>query len=116
MQGKLVERELNSLNRKSLFITRPQQKTEEKNKSVGLEEIQIMINKLNNEVIETKRNFGEGPSTQIPYKPYIIIPNHLVKAIELAPANFNFDLSQVSMEFFFSYHQENHSKKTCPKW
>jgi len=62
-----------------------------------------------------KRNVGEGNQGQKSYKPFFK-RNHPFKAIEPPPANLNIDLGNVAYDYFYMYHQENHSKRECPQW
>lgn len=91
---------------------------EEKGKyKIDLENVHRVIKKITNEIIDVKRNIGENYSTQIPYQ---IVFRKLVekKPLELPPPppNLNIELDDVGMDNFFTYHQENHSKKKFPQW
>jgi len=77
--------------RKNLILLRPQPKEtiEGKNKdAMNMVSKQRMIKYLSNDIIDMKRNIGEGTSNQRPYKPFLRRPiPH--RAIEPPPANLN---------------------------
>jgi hypothetical protein len=60
-----------------------------------------------------KQSFEKGTSNQKPYMPFFRRPIP-PKAIEPPPTNLNIDLEGVAMDNYCNYHQDNHSKKTCP--
>jgi hypothetical protein len=62
-----------------------------------------------------KRNAGEGNQDQRPYKPFFK-RNPPFKAIDPPLANLNIDLGNVASDYFYTYHQENHSERDCPQW
>jgi hypothetical protein len=98
------------------LLTRPPGKQVEQNTEkdgVDMESLQRMIKKLSNEIVDMKRNAGEGTSNQRPYRPFFKIPPPY-KAIEPPPTNLNIDLGDVASDSFCTYHQENHSEKDCP--
>jgi hypothetical protein len=74
-----------------------------------------MVNKLSNEIIDTKRSAGEGNQGQSPYKPFFKRTPSF-KAIEPPLANLNISLGNVASDLFFTYHQEKHSKRDYPQW
>jgi hypothetical protein len=78
-----------------------------------IEDLQCMVKKLSNEIIDMKRNAWEGNQCQRTYKPFFK-RNASFKAIEPPPANFNIDLGNVASESFCTYHQENHSEIDFP--
>ena len=80
-----------------------------------IEYLQHMVKKLSNEIIDMKRNEGEGNQGQMPYNPFFKI-NQPFKVIEPPPANLNIDLGNVASNSFYTYHQENHSERECPQW
>jgi hypothetical protein len=62
-----------------------------------------------------KRSVGEGNQNQRPYKPLLKI-NPPFKAIEPLPSNLNVDLGNIASDSFYTYHQENCSKRDFPQW
>ena len=80
-----------------------------------IEDLQCMVNKLSNEIIDMKRNVGEGNQGQRPYKPFFKI-NLPFKAIEPPPTNSNIDMWNVASDSFCTYHQENHYERDYPEW
>ena len=71
--------------------------------------------KLANEIIDMKRNIGEGNQNQRPYKPFLKI-NPPFKAIEPPPYNLNVDLGNIAFDSFCTYHQEKNSERHFPQW
>ena len=99
-------------------MTRPLRKQVEQtpDKSNGdIEYLQRMVKKLSNEIIDMKRNVGEGNQGQSPYKP-LFKRNLSFKSIQPPPANLNIDLGNVAYDSLCTYHQENHSERDCPQW
>jgi hypothetical protein len=99
-------------------LTRPLGKLAEQTHDKGngdIEYLQRMFKKLSNEIIDMKRNVGEGNQGQRPYKPFFKI-NSPFKEIEPPPSNLNIDLGNVAYDYFCTYHQENHSERDFPKW
>jgi hypothetical protein len=99
-------------------LTRPSGKPAEQTPNKGngdIEDLQRMVKKLSNEIIDMKRSTGEGNQGQNPYKPFFK-RNQPFKAIEPPPANLNIDLGNVASDSFCTYHQENHSERECPQW
>jgi hypothetical protein len=74
-----------------------------------------MIKKFSNEIVDMKRNAGEGNQGQRPYTPFFK-RNPPFKAIEPPLANLNIDLGNVPSDSFCTYHQEKHSKRDCLEW
>jgi hypothetical protein len=99
-------------------LTRPPGKQTEQGPEKGsgdIEDLQRMVKKLSNKIIDMKRSAGEGNQGQRPYKPFFK-RNLPFKAIEPPPANLNIDLGNVASDSFCTYHQENHSERDCPQW
>jgi hypothetical protein len=66
------------------LLTRPLGKQAEQNPekdNVDMESLQRMVKKLSNEIVDMKRNVGEGTSNPRPYKPFFRKPSPY-KAIE----------------------------------
>jgi hypothetical protein len=83
--------------------------------NADMESLQRMVKKLSNEIVDMKRNVGEGTSIPSPYKPFFRKPPPF-KAIEPPPANLNIDLGEVASDSYCNYHQEHHSEKDFPQW
>jgi hypothetical protein len=117
-QASLARKESQPPPRRGLLLTRPSGKSVEPTPDKGngdIEDLQRMVKKLSNEIIDMKRNAGEGNQGQRPYKPFFK-RNQPFKAIEPPPANLNIDLGNVASDSFCTYHQENHSERECPQW
>jgi hypothetical protein len=100
------------------LLTRPPGKQTEQGPEKGsgdIEDIQQMIKKLSNEIVDMKRSEGEGNQGQSPYKPFFK-RNPPFKAIEPPPINLNIDLGNVASDSFYTYHQEKHSERDYPQW
>jgi hypothetical protein len=83
-QVSLVKKEVQPPPRRGLLLTRPLGKQTEQGHGKGsgdIEDLQRMVKKLSNEIIEMKRSAGEGNQVQRPYKPFLKI-NPPFKAIE----------------------------------
>jgi hypothetical protein len=72
-----------------------------------------MVKKLSNEIVDMKRNEGEGTSNPRSYKP-LFRKNPHFKALEPPPANLNIDLGEVASDSYCNYHQEHHSERDFP--
>jgi ribonuclease HI len=99
-------------------LTRPLGKQAKQTPDKGngdIEDLQRMVKKLSNEIIDMKRNAGEVNQGQRPYKPFFK-RNPPFKAIEPPPANLNIDLGNVAYDCLCTYHQENHYERDCPQW
>jgi hypothetical protein len=115
-QASLARKESHPPPRRGLLLTRPLGKLVEPTPDKGngiIEDLQRMVKKLSNMIIDMKRNVGEGNQGQRPYNP-LFKRNHPFKAIEPPPANLNLDLGNVASDSFCTYHQENHSERECP--
>ena len=70
-QVPLVNKESQPTPRRGLLLTRPSGKLTEQTPDKGngdIEYLQLMVKKLSNEIIDMKRNEGEGNLGQTPYK------------------------------------------------
>jgi hypothetical protein len=117
-QVSLVKKEVQPPPRRGLLLTRPPGKQTEQGPEKGsgdIEDLQCMVKKLSNEIIDMKRSAGEGNQGQRPYKPFFK-RNPPFKAIEPPPANLNIDLGNVASDSFCTYHQEKHSERDFPQW
>jgi hypothetical protein len=83
--------------------------------SGDIEDLQQMIKKLSNEIIDMKRSEGEGNQGQRPYKPFFK-RNPPFKAIDPPQANLNIDLGNVASDSFCTYPQEKHFERDRPQW
>jgi hypothetical protein len=118
IQVSLVKKEAQPPPRRGILLTRPPGKQAEQAPEKGsgdIEDLQRMVKKLSNEIIDMKRSVGEGNQGQRPYKPFFK-RNPPFKAIEPPPANLNIDLGNVASDSFCTYHQENHSERDFPQW
>jgi hypothetical protein len=112
----LVNKESQPPPRRELLLTRPPRKKAKQTPDKGngdIEDLQRMVKKLSNEIIDMKRNTGERNQGQRPYK-HLFKRNPSFKAIEPPPSNLNIDLGNVASDSFCTYHQENHSERDCP--
>jgi hypothetical protein len=118
IQTSLAKKEAQQPPKRGFLSTRPLGKQVEQNiekESVYMESLQRMIKKYSNEIVDMKRNEGEGTSNQRPYRPFFRNPPPY-NAIKPIPLNMNIDLVYVALYSFFTYHQENHSEKDFPQW
>jgi hypothetical protein len=117
-QVSLVKKEVQPPPRRGILLTRPPGKQIEQGPEKGsgdIEDLQCMVKKLSNEIIDMKRSAREGNQGQRPYKPFFKI-NPLFKAIEPSPTNLNIDLGNIASDSFYTYHQEKHSERDFPQW
>jgi hypothetical protein len=104
--------------RRGILLTRPLGKPTEQAPEKGkgdIEDLQCIVKKLSNEIIDMKRSAREGNQGQNPYKPFFK-RNQPFKAIEPPLANLNIDPGNVVSDSFYTYHQENHSERECTQW
>jgi hypothetical protein len=114
----LVRKESYPPPRRGLLLTRLSGKSAEPTPDKGngdIEDLQRIVKKLSNDIIDMKINVGDGNQGQIPYNPFFK-RNHPFKAIEPPPTGLNIDLGNVVSDSFCTYHQENHSERECPQW
>jgi hypothetical protein len=71
-----------------------------------------LVKKLSNEVVDLKKNVGEGPSRPRPFHPFFKRNDNPPKPPEVPQLTLNLDT--FGSDNFFSYHQQNHSEKTFP--
>jgi hypothetical protein len=117
-QDSLVRKESLAPSRRGLILTRPSGKLTEQTPDKGngdIEDLQRMVKKLSNEIIDMKISTWEGNQSQNPYKSFFK-RNQPFKAIEPPPSNLNIDLGNVASDSFCTYHQRNHSKREFPQW
>jgi hypothetical protein len=117
-QASLVKRETQPPPNRGLLLTRPSGKPAEQTPNKGngyIEDLQRMVKKLSNEIIDMKRRTGEGNQSQNLYKSFFK-RNQPFKAIEPPPTNLNIDLGNIASDSFYTYNQENHSERECPQW
>ena len=72
-QVSLVKKEVQPPPMRGLMLTKPPEKQIEQGLEKGsgdIEDLQCMVKKLSNEIIDMKRSVGEGNSSQGPYKPF----------------------------------------------
>jgi hypothetical protein len=114
----LVKKKAQPPPRRGIFFTRPSGKQTKQGPEKGsgdIEDLQRMIKKLSNEIVDMKRSVGEGNQGQSPYKPFFK-RNPPFKVIEPPPTNLNIDLGNVAFDSFCTYHQEKHYERDCPQW
>jgi hypothetical protein len=83
----------------------PEKETKDLNSVVKL------VKKLSNEVVDLKKNVGEGISRPRPFRPFFKRIDNFRKPPEVPQITLNLD--KFGMDNFYSYHQQNHSEKTC---
>ena len=74
-----------------------------------------MFKKLSNNIVDLKRNAGEGMSNPRPYK-YLFRKKSPYKSIEPTLANLNIKLGEVVSDSYFNYQQEHNLEKDFIKW
>jgi hypothetical protein len=117
-QVSLAKKEVQPPLRRGLLLTRSPRKQEEQVPEKGngdIEDLECMVKKLSNEIIDMKRSVGEGNQGQRPYNTFFK-RNPPFRAIEPPPANLNIDLGNVASGSFYTYHQENHFERDFPQW
>jgi hypothetical protein len=117
-QVSILKKEFQPPPRRGLLLIRPPGKQTKQGPEKGsrdIEDLQHMIKKLSNEIIDMKRSVGEGNLGQRPYKPFFK-RNPPLKVIEPPPTNLNTDLGNVASDSFYTYHQEKYSKRDFPQW
>jgi hypothetical protein len=120
-EAKVVEKELISLDnhpaseetklvgKKPLLLTKPPEKEPK-----DLDNMVKLVKKLSNEVVYLKKNIGEGSSKPRPFHPFFKRNENPPKPPEVPSLTLNMD--DFGMDNLCSYHQQNHSEKTCPQW
>ena len=117
-QVSLVKKETQTPPQRVILLTRTLGKQAEqapKKGSGDIEDLQRMVKKISNEIIDMKRILGEGNQGQRPYNPFFK-RNPPFKEIEPPPANLNIYLGNITSDSLCTYHQENHSERNCPQW
>ena len=77
-----------------------------------MESMQQIIKHVTNEIIDPKKNKGEGKK---PFNPFLKnITN--TNTPPLSPSTLGVNLEDYSMENFFRTHHINHSERTFPKF
>jgi hypothetical protein len=113
-QVSLVKKEAQPPLGRGLVLTRPPGKQTEQGPEKGsgdIEDLQWMINKLSNEIVDTKRSARAGNQGQRPYRPFFK-RNPPFKAIEPPLANLNIDLGNVASDSFVLIIKRNILKET----
>jgi hypothetical protein len=72
--------------------------------SGDIEDLQRMVKKLSNVIIDMKRSAGEGNQGQRPYKPFFKRTPPF-KEIETPLSNLNIDMVNVTSDSLCTYHQ-----------
>jgi hypothetical protein len=79
-----------------------------------MESVLHLVKKLSNEIVDLKKNSGEGTSNLRTFRPFY--RKAITSPKPPKPTNFNLNLEDVGMDNYYTYHHANHSKKTCPQW
>jgi hypothetical protein len=120
-EAKTVERELSSYDhhshskeimsssKKNLLLARPPEK-----ELKDIDSVVKLVKKLSNEVVYLKKNTDEGSSNPRSFYPFFNRNDNPPRPPEAPQIALNLD--NFGKDNFCSYHQQNHSKKTCPLW
>jgi hypothetical protein len=87
------------------LLTKPPEKEPK-----DIDSVVKLVKKLSNEVVDLKKNVGEGPSRNRPFHPFFKRNDNHPKPPEVPQLTLNLDT--FGNDNFFSYHQQNHSEKT----
>jgi len=99
--------ETSSAGKKPLLLTKWLEK--EPN---DIENMVKLVRKLSNEVVYLKKNVDEGYSRPITFYPFFKKNNNPPIPPEAPQVTLNINISGKYNQY--SYHQKNHSEKTCP--
>jgi hypothetical protein len=99
--------EIESIGKNPFLPTKPPEKEPK-----DLDNVVKLVKNFLNEVVDLKKNVGEGPSKPIPFRPFFRRNENLPKSQEIQKLILNMD--NLGMDKYFSYHQQNRSEKTCP--
>jgi hypothetical protein len=91
--------ETKSVGKKPLLLTKPPDK-----ESKDIDSVVKMVKKLSNEVVDLKKNVGEGSSKLKNFLPFFKKPYNPPQPPE--PPHMDFNLDSFSNDNFFSYHQK----------
>jgi hypothetical protein len=101
--------ETKSARKQPLLLTKPHEKEPR-----DIDSVVKLVKKLSNEVVDLKKNIGEGPSRNRTFHPFFKRSDNQHKPPEAPQLTLNLDT--FGSDNFYSYHQQNHSEKTCPQW
>ena len=79
---------------------------------MDMEKMQRIIKKLTNEIIDLKKNKGEGKK---PFKPFLKNKTNTDSTHQIPPTS-GINLDDYAMENYCCTHHANHSERTCPKF
>ena len=89
--------------KRPLLLTKPPKK--EPN---DIDNVVKLVKKLSNEVVDLKKNIGEGSPKPRTFLPFFKRQHSLPKPPK--PPHMDFNLDSFNNDSFFSYHQHNHPK------
>ena len=75
-----------------------------------MESMQRVIKKLMNDIIDLKKNKGEGMK---PLKPFM---NKMTYYAPQIPPTSSINIEDYAIDNFYHTHHENHSERTCPEF
>jgi hypothetical protein len=84
--------------------------TEKDNEPMDMARMQRVIKQLTNDIIDLKRNKGEG------YKPFNPFMNKRTDFVPQIPPTSSINIEDYAMDNFCHTHHANHSKRTCPEF
>ena len=85
--------------------------TEKKDKEpTDMESMQRVIKQLTNDIIDLKKNKGEGKK---PFKPFM---NKRTDFVPQIPPTSGINIGDYAMENYCRTHHANHSERTCPEF
>jgi hypothetical protein len=96
-----------SAGKKPFMLAKPPNK-----ESKDIENVIKMVKKLSNEVVDLKKNVGEGSSKPQNFLPFFKRPDSPPKPPE--PPHMDFNLYSFSNDIFFSYHKKQLSTMNMP--
>jgi hypothetical protein len=99
--------ETKSAGKKPPLLTKPLDK-----EARDIDNVVKMVNKLSNEVVELKKNVGEGSSKPQTFHPFFNKPDNPPQPLK--PPHMDFNLDSFSNDNFFSYHKIIHLEQMCP--
>jgi hypothetical protein len=101
--------EIRSARKKPLLLTKPPEKEPK-----DIDSVVKLVKKLSNEVVDLKKNVGEGSSRPRTFHPFFKRNDNPPRPPEAPQIALNLD--SFDKDNLCSYHQQNHSEKTCPQW
>jgi len=101
--------DIKSAGKKPILLTKPPEKEPK-----DIDSVVKLVKKLSNEVVDVKKNVGEGPSRTIPFHSFFKRNDNHPKPPKVPQLMLNTDT--FGSDNFCSYHQQNHSEKKFPRW